>query len=149
MCTARTKPRHGSGSPPLISNISPTFGSERLSGSGKTITFRWMLHEGKILSMQDGESSVPLLHWSITLSEPCITGWERSPCLLAGRFPLLSTTRQVSLQLVFSVQLAFHAFFTLTIVTMASFRSRLKKENTVPWPQQMNAILQLLSLSFS
>ena len=65
------------------------------------------------------------------------------PCLLAGRFPLLSTTRQVSLQLVFSVQLAFHAFFTLTIVTMASFRSRLKKENTVPWPQQMNAILQL------
>ena len=103
MCTARTKPRHGSGSSPLISNISPTsgyqgkttlvkgnsnlwkstrmylLGSERLSGSGKTITFRWMLHEGKILSMPDGKSSVPLLHWSITLSEPCITGWERSP----------------------------------------------------------------------
>ena len=62
---------------------------------------------------------------------------------------IIITTRQVSLQLVFSVQLAFHAFFTLTIVTMASFRSRLKKENTVPWPQQMNAILQLLSLPFS
>ena len=79
-----------------------------------------------------------------------VVGFLRTiPCLLAGRFPLLSSTRQVSLQLVFSVQLAFHAFFTLTIVTMASFRSRLKKENTVPWPQQMNAILQLLSLPFS
>ena len=79
-----------------------------------------------------------------------VVGFLRTiPCLLARRFPLLSITRQVSLQLVFSVQLAFHAFFTLTIVTMASFRSRLKKENTVPWPQQMNAILQLLSLPFS